>query len=41
MKGEAPGHTLQATARVHEVYLKLAKPTEKTSHTGGAEGMID
>jgi RNA polymerase sigma factor (TIGR02999 family) len=25
MKGEAPGHTLQATALVHEVYLKLAK----------------
>jgi len=24
MKGEAPGHTLQATALVHEVYLKLA-----------------
>jgi RNA polymerase sigma factor (TIGR02999 family) len=24
MRGEAPGHTLQATALVHEVYLKLA-----------------
>ena len=27
MKGEAPGHTLQATALVHEVYLKLATNT--------------
>ena len=25
MRGEAPGHTLQATALVHEVYVKLAK----------------
>jgi RNA polymerase sigma factor (TIGR02999 family) len=24
MRGEAPGHTLQATALVHEVYLRLA-----------------
>jgi RNA polymerase sigma-70 factor (ECF subfamily) len=26
MRGERPGHTLQATALVHEVYLKLAHP---------------
>jgi RNA polymerase sigma-70 factor, ECF subfamily len=29
MKGEAPGHTLQATALVHEVYLKLAKTSRQ------------
>jgi RNA polymerase sigma factor (TIGR02999 family) len=29
MKGEAPGHTLQATALVHEVYLKLAKASRR------------
>ena len=28
IRGEAPGHTLQATALVHEVYLKLA-PSER------------
>ena len=26
LRGEAPGHTLQATALVHEAYLKLAVP---------------
>lgn len=30
---EGPGHTLQATALVHEVYLRLAR-----SHRGGADG---
>ncbi len=29
MKGEAPGHTLQATALVHEVYIKLANEGRK------------
>jgi RNA polymerase sigma factor (TIGR02999 family) len=29
MRGEAPGHTLQATALVHEVYVKLAKTAQR------------
>ena len=28
MRGEAPDHTLQATALVHEAYLRLARPSQ-------------
>ena len=30
MRGEQPGHTLQATALVHEAYLRLAKEQDRT-----------
>jgi RNA polymerase sigma factor (TIGR02999 family) len=30
MRGEQPGHTLQATALVHEAYMRLAKEQDRT-----------
>jgi len=38
MAQEKPGHTLEATALVHEAYLRLVKPSENTpSASGGRE----
>src|SRR4051812_22449815 len=34
MAGEAPGHTLQATALVHEAYLRLIGPNESKQWEG-------
>ena len=38
LASEKPGHTLQATALVHEAYLRLVATPEREGETGAAEG---
>ena len=39
MGAERPGHTLQATALVHEAFLRLVGPRELPWHSQGQTGM--
>src|SRR4051794_14329331 len=38
LANEKPGQTLQATALVHEVYLRLVKPTDRSTLQGDGRG---